>query len=98
MLDRSGIGLLLLLVQLLVLFAEHTVKQRGKAVPLQPVDVLLLGGAHGGQLALARLQLAAAGVQRVQHGAQLLFARGLCAQRAQFVVKTCHVRSLRSLS
>lgn len=55
-------------------------------------------GAHGGQLALARLQLAAAGVQRVQHGAQLLFARGLCAQRAQLVVKTCHVRSLRSLS
>ena len=96
--DRSGIGLLLFLVQLLVLSAEHAVKQRGKAAPFQTVDVLLLGGAHGGEFLFARFEFAAAGIQRIQHGMQLLLPRGLRAQRAKLIIKVCHGGSLQSLS
>ena len=81
--DRGGKRLLPLPVEPLLLFAEHAVKQRGQAVPLQAVDIRLLVRPRGFQLALAGLERVPPRVQRLQHGVQLLKPRRLFAECLQ---------------
>ena len=62
-LGRSGMRFLLFFVELCVFAAKYSVEQCGEAAPLQPVHILLLGGAHGFEFTLVRLQVTAAGAQ-----------------------------------